>query len=87
MWSLQRDFSLEVRWLGDEALVFHCGSGETHRLNQGSGALLQILIEQSKPLDEEQLHFYMKQKDSCAFNMDIVPVLEELQRLQIIETV
>lgn len=42
-WRLQPDARLQLRYWGDECVLFHGASGDTHRLPQPVGELLEAL--------------------------------------------
>jgi len=89
-WTLCRDFLIESKWLDEDIVVFHQGSGETHRLNKYASKLLQLLMKQSAPMNEELLLECMKQTlpiDYDLKNTEVTQMLRELQRLQIVELV
>lgn len=88
MWSLCRGFALQVRLLDKETIVFHHGSGETHRLNNDAAAVLRLLRDHNAPMNERQLLRHFQQAVSSDFDQEsMAVVLRELQNLQIIETV
>lgn len=87
-WTVCQDFALQVRVLDKETVVFHHGSGETHRLNNDAAAVLRLLREHNAPMNETQLLSYFQQTESSGiYQESIAVVLRELQNLQIIETV
>ncbi|MGY6277112.1 HPr-rel-A system PqqD family peptide chaperone [Methylomonas sp. MgM2] len=87
-WSVCRSFEIGIRAFDQESVLFHFGSGATHLLSSVACQVIQILIEQKKPMSEKQLILGMSQRSGRDFDLkDLDSVLRQLQELQLVETV
>jgi hypothetical protein len=83
-WTQARKFDLIVRSFGDELLVYHTGSGETHCLNGNACAVFRALAESELPLSAGHI------KTQClngGTENDAQRLLEELAALHLVEHV
>lgn len=77
-WRLAPDAGLQLRFWGDECVLFHGASGDTHRLPEVVGQLLERLA--ALPMAAPQLSH-----DINLHEDDVAAALQELSRLGIVE--
>lgn len=78
LWRLHADARLRFRYWGDECVLFHGAAGNTHRVAQPVGQLLEALM--SSDGSAEQL------SERIDLELDDVQLaLQEMRRLGIVE--
>jgi PqqD family protein of HPr-rel-A system len=78
-WRIANDAQLRLRYWDDECVLYHGASGDTHRLTDLVGYMLEQLLQ--KPASIPEL--------AAAINLheeDVKTALNELSRLGITET-
>lgn len=89
-WQARAGHELLWRSWGDEYVVYHCGSGDTHLLDAAAARLLRRLLEAPEAASSLELSglvaetLLMSSEESLEYTSEL---LEELQRLMLVERV
>ncbi|MGZ0078562.1 hypothetical protein [Methylomonas sp. YC3] len=54
-WTLSSSFPVQIALLDKQAIVFHHGSGETHRLDEEASLILLTIMHSQAPISESTL--------------------------------
>ncbi|MDT4290609.1 hypothetical protein RO575_13670 [Methylomonas sp. MO1] len=54
-WTLSSSFPVQIVLLDKQVVVFHHGSGETHRLDEAASLILLTIMESQAPICESAL--------------------------------
>lgn len=77
-WRVAADAELQLRYWDDECVMFHGASGDTHRIGQAVGEMLEHLLRAPASIPElaEAINLHED---------DVTAALQELARLGITE--
>jgi len=87
-WNICHNFPIQVVFFDDEAVVFHHGSGETHRLDKNASLILSTIQDSDVPNSESVLLSTVCDTELGDFDQQsLASILGALQNLQIIENI
>lgn len=83
LWNMCNDFEITLKAMDDEMLVYHCGSGNTHRLGGDARVLLCALKQVDQAVTTEWLVLHCKtnslEKDDLGLVEGVLQTLSNWQ--------